>query len=264
MYAREDVVALEHERQQAGARVVGVAPDPRAVASGSRSACSSTIGEAAHSAVRIERDRVEAAHLRRGVGLVGEVEVDLHGRGAQHHVEAARADGRHVRAHHVVALLRHPRDVGARAERAQADRRATRGRARCDAAPSSPTYARGRSTSSRSVDDRPRRELELAAGLDRELRVAALRARSCGRPRSPACRRAPRTSRAARRCRAGRRTAAPRRSRGTTPISSCSVPTRHCLARLAARREIREQIVASSGPEQHRVRRRDARRSGAL
>ena len=28
----EDVVALEHERQQAGARVVGVAPDPRAIA----------------------------------------------------------------------------------------------------------------------------------------------------------------------------------------------------------------------------------------
>ena len=90
-------------------------------------------------------------------------------------------------------------------------------------------------TSSRSSVDRPRRELELTAGLDRDLRVAARERDRCDRPRAPALPprvREPREQRAD--AVRARRTAAPRRSRATTPISSCSVPTRHSARGLPA------------------------------
>ena len=167
----EHVLAAKHEGQETGARVVGVAPDPRAVAL-----------EAADLLVDDRRcgpqrgqdrgHRVEAFELRRRVRFILEVEVRLHRRGAHHHVEAARADGGHVRAHHVVALLRHPRDVFADAERAQPD-----------GEPGDAEIARG---AAKRIDvlleivqqlaiviERARGELELAAGLDRDLRIAA-------------------------------------------------------------------------------------------
>ncbi len=42
----------------------------------------------------LQRER--HAQLAHHVGLGGEIEVHLHGTGAEHHVEAARADLRHV------------------------------------------------------------------------------------------------------------------------------------------------------------------------
>ena len=60
------------------------------------------------------------AQLAQHVLLGGIVQVDLHGAGARHHVEAERAHLRHVAAHDGVAALRHPRHLGARAERVEA------------------------------------------------------------------------------------------------------------------------------------------------
>ncbi len=50
-----------------------------------------------------------------------EVEIGLHRAGAVHHVEAERADLRHVGRHDLVAALRHHRHVGARPVRRHAE-----------------------------------------------------------------------------------------------------------------------------------------------
>ena len=142
---------------------------------------------------------------------------------------------RHVRAHHVVALLRHPRDVVA-ACRTGAARSTSQARPSSrDAAPSSATYARRSATKSRSSATGRPASSNWPPGSIVSCRVARGRARSCDRPRGRACRRARRTSGAARRCRAGPRTSAAAAGvRAITPISSCSVPTRHAHAGLPA------------------------------
>ena len=52
------------------------------------------------------------AQLPDHVGLIGEIEIGLHRAGPVHHVEAARADLRHVGAHDVVARFGHALDFG--------------------------------------------------------------------------------------------------------------------------------------------------------
>ena len=51
------------------------------------------------------------AHLPDHVGLVAEIQIDLHRGAAQHHVEAEIAARRHIGAHDVVARLGHYMDV---------------------------------------------------------------------------------------------------------------------------------------------------------
>ncbi len=53
--------------------------------------------------------------------FAGKIEIRLHRAGAEHHVEAERADLRHVAGHDLVALLRHHRRLGARPLRAHAE-----------------------------------------------------------------------------------------------------------------------------------------------
>ena len=90
----EDVVAVERERQQAGARAIGVAPDPRAIG---QEPADLAVVNGEHAKIAVATDCSAAtAELLDHVGLVGEIEVHLHGRGPLHHVEAARADRRHV------------------------------------------------------------------------------------------------------------------------------------------------------------------------
>ena len=76
---------------------------------------------------RLQRQR--HAQLLDHVGFGGKVEVRLHRAGAVHHVEAERADLRHVIGHDLVAALRHHRHVRAapigrhaQAEEADAER----------------------------------------------------------------------------------------------------------------------------------------------
>ena len=52
------------------------------------------------------------------VGFIDEVDVDLHGRGAKHHVKPVRADFRHIGLHDRVALLGHRRRFRTRPFRA--------------------------------------------------------------------------------------------------------------------------------------------------
>ena len=61
------------------------------------------------------------AQLGDHVGLVGKIEVGLHGRGAKHHVEPARPHPRHVARHDAVAALGHHRGLGERPFRADAE-----------------------------------------------------------------------------------------------------------------------------------------------
>ena len=61
------------------------------------------------------------AQLLHHVGFRRVVHVHLHGRRAVHHVEAERADLRHVVGHDAVAGLRHHRRLGPRPERAHAE-----------------------------------------------------------------------------------------------------------------------------------------------
>ena len=118
--ALEAHARLERPRQHAGARVVGVAPDFRAerekavgLAFGER-----RVGEE-RGRDRLQRER--DAQLLHHVGFGGEVEIRLHRAGAIHHVEAERADLRHVGRHDPVAALRHHRDLGARPGRRHAE-----------------------------------------------------------------------------------------------------------------------------------------------
>ncbi len=67
---------------------------------------------------RLQRQR--DAQLLHHVGFVGEVEVDLHGTGAGHHVDAERAHLRHVVAHDLIAGARHPLGLVARPFRLEA------------------------------------------------------------------------------------------------------------------------------------------------
>ena len=66
-------------------------------------------GELAKSAVIDRLQREADAHLGDHVRFAREIEIGLHGRGAKHHVEAARSDLRHIARHDRVAALRHRR-----------------------------------------------------------------------------------------------------------------------------------------------------------
>ena len=79
-------------------------------------------GELANSAVIDRLQRQADAQLGDHVGFVGEIEIGLRGRGAEHHVEAARPDLGHVARHDAVAALRHDRRFGERPFRAHAER----------------------------------------------------------------------------------------------------------------------------------------------
>ena len=78
-------------------------------------------GEFANSAVATGCSASDDAQLLHHVGFGGEVEVRLHRAGAVHHVEAERADLRHVAGHDLVAALRHHRRLGAGPFRAHAE-----------------------------------------------------------------------------------------------------------------------------------------------
>ena len=111
---------LERERQHAGAVLVGVGPDLRAerqeavgLALGER-----RIGEQ-RGADRLQRER--DAQLLHHVGFGGEVVVGLDRAGPVHHVEAERADLRHILGHDAIAALGHARHVGPRPFRRHAD-----------------------------------------------------------------------------------------------------------------------------------------------
>jgi hypothetical protein len=111
------------------------------------------------------------AQLGDHVGLVGKIEVDLHGRGAKHHVEPARPHFRHVARHDAIAALRHGRGLGERPFRADAESEEADPERIGDAvgAPQIRVeFARD------SVDARQRRagELELAARFERNRRAA--------------------------------------------------------------------------------------------
>ncbi len=60
------------------------------------------------------------AKLRHRVLLVEEVDVGLHRGGLLHHALAKRANGRHIRSHDAIALLRHPLDLIQSADRLHA------------------------------------------------------------------------------------------------------------------------------------------------
>ena len=111
---------LERPRQHAGARIVGVAPDFRTER---QIAVGLALGERRvreqRGSDRLQRDR--HAKLLDHVGFGREIEIGLHRAGAIHHVEAERADLRHVGGHDFVASLRHFRYFGARPTRRHAD-----------------------------------------------------------------------------------------------------------------------------------------------
>ena len=128
-------------------------------------------GELANSAVATGCSASAHPHLAHHVGFGGEVVVRLHRAGAVHHVEAERADLRHVGGHDLVAALRHLRDVGAgparrHAEPEEADIERTRHLAHLRQV--GEQFARGLV----HVVDRRAGQFELAAGLERD-RAAA-------------------------------------------------------------------------------------------
>ena len=110
--ALEAHARLEDEGQRAAAVGIGVGPDMAPVA---EEAVGPAFGEGRVGEER-RGDRLQGQadpELADHVGFVREVEIDLHGAGAQHHVEAERADLGHVVAHDLVTALGHPGDGGA-------------------------------------------------------------------------------------------------------------------------------------------------------
>ena len=103
---------LEDEGQHAGALRVGVRPDVAAIGEHAVGLAlgKGRVGEE-RGGERLQRQA--DAELLRHVRLARIVEVDLDGAGPEHHVEAHRADARHVAAHDVVAALGHDRQLGA-------------------------------------------------------------------------------------------------------------------------------------------------------
>ena len=124
------------------------------------------------------RDRLQRqghAQLLHHVGFGRVVHVHLHGRRAVHHVEAERADFRHVVGHDAVAGFRHHRRLGPRPERAHAegekadaealadrlrvgrDAAPFRGRSRARSAAARPTARTARPARAKSLRRRPHR-----------------------------------------------------------------------------------------------------------
>ncbi len=169
--ALEAEAVLEHERQHAGAVGVGVGPD---VAAEGLEAVGLALGERRVGEQR-GGDRLQRqadAELLHHVGFGLEVEVDLDGAGAQHHVEAEPADLRHVAAHDRVAALGHQRQLVARPLRLDSRGRGSRARARRR----SPSLVEVPPISQqvwwRFSSGAPR-QLELAGGLEADRAVAA-------------------------------------------------------------------------------------------
>ena len=118
--ALEAHAGLEGERQHAGAVGIRIGPDLRAHR---QEAVGLAVGEGRIGEQRGEQ-RLQAQrqpHLRDHVGFRGEVDVGLHGGGAEHHVEAEAADLGHVARHDLVALLGHDRRLVAAPQRAHAE-----------------------------------------------------------------------------------------------------------------------------------------------
>ncbi len=108
---------LEDEREHAGARVVRVLPHRAAFG---KVAVEPPVGEGRVGEQR-GRERLQSdgdAQLLDHIGFAGKVVVRLHGTGAKHHVEAARADLGHVAFHDRIAALGHARNLGQRPFRA--------------------------------------------------------------------------------------------------------------------------------------------------
>ena len=108
--ALEAHAVLEHERQHAAAIGIGVGPDVAAIA---EEAVRPALGERRVGEHRRGQrlQRQADPELPHHVGLGGEVEIDLDGAAAQHHVEAEIALLGHVVAHDAIAALGHPGDV---------------------------------------------------------------------------------------------------------------------------------------------------------
>jgi hypothetical protein len=160
----EAEAGLEGARQHAGAVAVGVAPDLRA---GRQEAGGPAVeeGRGGEEGGGERLQRQADAQLGGHVGFRREVEVHLHRRGAEHHVETARADLGHVGAHDGVARLGHHRGLekrplgrGAEAGEGEAERL-------CDGAD---VGDMGLELALGGVDVAERRagEFELAAGLE--------------------------------------------------------------------------------------------------
>ena len=111
---------LEGKGQHAGAVTVGIQPHMGAVGEHAVGLAflEGRIGEDG-GGERLQRqgDAVFLDH----VGFRAEIEVHLHGGGAEHHVEPAGADFRHIGAHDLVAALRHHRGVFQRAPRGETE-----------------------------------------------------------------------------------------------------------------------------------------------
>ena len=169
--ALEAEAVLEHEGQHAAAVGIGVGPDVAAIALEAHGLAfdERRVGEQG-GGQRLQRER--HAELLHHVGFGLEVEVGLHGTGAQHHVDAELALLGHVLAHDLVAPLGHPVDVLARPLRreAQADEaRADLARDLLDLVEVLLVLVR------RLVQglERRARQLELAARLERDAGLAA-------------------------------------------------------------------------------------------
>ena len=107
------------------------------------------------------------AHLRHHVLFAREVEIGLDGRGAEHHVEAAGSDFRHIAGHDRVAAFRHRRRLGeppfgAHAERQKADAE------RLGDEPASGQMAIKLVSGRVRVVKRRARKLKLSSGLERD------------------------------------------------------------------------------------------------
>ena len=103
-------IGVEHTGRNTASRSVGIRPGMRP--------CRQKAGRLAILEGRVckqrRRHRLQCerrAELLAHVGLVREIEVHLHRAGAQHHIEAERADFWHVTAHDPVTAFRHEADV---------------------------------------------------------------------------------------------------------------------------------------------------------
>ncbi len=133
----ETEARVENHCGDARARIIRVGPDLRAVREQAvRLALVERRIREQSGGERLQRGT--HAHFRHHVGFRGKIQVHLHGAGAQHHVQPARAHLGHVFAHDLVAALGHERHVrpprdGVEAERRKAEAKPGRHRTQpCD------------------------------------------------------------------------------------------------------------------------------------
>ena len=162
---------LEHERQHAGAVRIGVRPD---MAAEGEETVGLSFGEWRIGEERGGQwlEREPDAELARHVGFRGIIEVDLDGAGAKHHVEAERADLRHIVEHDAIAALGHSGQLFAglvrpHAEAEEADTELVADRLHLHEVPA------GFGTGLVDVAARRAGQLELAGGLEADRAVGA-------------------------------------------------------------------------------------------